>query len=179
VHTGMNLTREGVSVPFRVGGVLVPAGTYDHREVQLVGMTNGGARYVFRIRATMGGFFGGDRIALTPGATFRFSDAFNLELQWSRNDVDLPNGSFASNLARARLSYSFTPRTFLQGLVQYNDQANLWSANLRFGWLQQANTGLFIVYNDTQPTGQDLRSPALLTGRSLTIKFSRMMDLLR
>ncbi|HJR58695.1 MAG TPA: DUF5916 domain-containing protein [Vicinamibacterales bacterium] len=179
VHTGMNLTREGVSVPFRLGGVLVPPGTYDHQEVQLVGMTNGGARYVFRIRATVGGFFGGDRIALTPGATFRFSEAFNLELQWARNDIDLPNGSFTSNLARARLSYSFTPRTFLQGLVQYNDQANLWSANVRFGWLQQANTGLFIVYNDTQPTGEDLRSPALLTGRSLTIKFSRMIDLLR
>ena len=34
--------------------------------------------------------------------------------------------------------------------MQYNDRADLWSMNLRFGWLQAANTGLFIVYTDTR-----------------------------
>ena len=27
------------------------------------------------------------------------------------------------------------------------------SSNLRFGWLSDANTGLFVVYNDTQGIG--------------------------
>lgn len=179
VHTGINFIREGVAAPFEIAGVRVPAGTYNHREFQLVATMNEGAPYVFRLRAQAGGFFGGTRVALTPSATLRFSDLFNLELSLARNDVDLPNGSFTTNLARARLSYSFTPRAFLQGLVQYNDAADLWSANLRFGWLQRANTGLFIVYNDTQPLDDGLRSPAVVTGRSLTIKISRMMDLLK
>ncbi|HVL66937.1 MAG TPA: DUF5916 domain-containing protein, partial [Vicinamibacterales bacterium] len=179
VHTGINFTREGVVAPFRLAGVLVPAGTYDHRELQLIGMTNEGSPFVFRIRAHIGGFFGGRRVALTPTARLRFSDAFNLELSLARNDLDLPNGRAVTNLARARASYSFTPRTFLQGLVQYNDAADLWSANVRFGWLQQANTGLFIVYNDTQPLDDDVRSRGVVTGRSLTIKISRMIDVLR
>jgi len=34
--------------------------------------------------------------------------------------------------------------------VQYNDRADVWSMNLRVGWLQAANTGLFVVYNDTR-----------------------------
>ena len=178
VHTGVNFTHEGVLAPFEIAGVRIPAGTYSHRELQLIGMTNEGAPYAFSIRAQIGGFFGGTRVALTPSATVRFSDLVSLELSLSRNDVDLPNGSFTTNLARARLSYSFTPRAFLQGLVQYNDAADLWSTNLRFGWLQQANTGLFVVYNDTQAL-HDLRSPALVTGRSLTVKISRMIDLLR
>ena len=46
------------------------------------------------------------------------------------------------------MSYSFTTRLFLQALVQYNDRADLWSSNVRFGLLSDANTGLFIVYND-------------------------------
>ena len=118
-------------------------------------------------------------MALTPTLAVRFSNIFNAELTLARNDGDLPTGRFTTNLARARLSYSFTPRTFLQGLLQYNDTSDLWSANVRLGWLQQANTGLFIVYNDTQSLDDALRSPAVLTGRSLTIKFSRMIDLLR
>ena len=180
VHTGVNFTREGVAVPFALAGVRVPAGTYNHRELQLVAFVNEGAPYVFRLRATIGGFFGGRRVALTPSIRLRLSEAFNTELSLTRNDVDLPAGRFTTNLARGRVSYSFTPRTFVQGLVQYNDAADLWSANIRFAWLQRANTGLFIVYNDTQLLDDnDLRSPGVVTGRSLTVKISRMIDLLR
>jgi len=179
VHTGVNFVREGVRAPFEIAGVPVLPGTYDSREAQIVAMTNQGAPYSLSLRTTIGGFFGGDRIAVSPTLTMRFTDTFNAELSLSRNDVDLPTGSFTTNVARTRVSYSFTARTFLQGLVQYNDTADLWSANVRFGWLQQANTGLFIVYNDTQPLDDDPRSRSVITGRSLTIKVSRMIDLLR
>ena len=44
IHTGMNLTREGVRTPFEIyPGVFVPPGTYDHAEAQLVAMSNQGA----------------------------------------------------------------------------------------------------------------------------------------
>jgi hypothetical protein len=180
VHTGMNLTHEGVREPFILAGVLVPPGIYDHQEAQIVAFTNEGAPWGFRIRATIGGFFGGDRIALAPAFRFRLSETFNAELSLTRNDADLPLGRFTTNLARARVSYSFTPRTFVQALVQYNDDASVWSANIRFGWLQQANTGLFIVYNDTQDLEDaGLRANRPVTGRSLIVKISRMIDLLR
>ncbi len=45
VHTGINLTLEGVRVPFQIyPGIFVPAGTYDNVEVQPVVMTNQGGR---------------------------------------------------------------------------------------------------------------------------------------
>ena len=50
--------------------------------------------------------------------------------------------------------------------------------NVRFGWLQAANTGLFIVYNDTRYL-YDLVRQAERDDRSLVVKFSRMFDLLR
>ena len=92
--------------------------------------------------------------------------------------VQLPEGDFITNLARLRVSFSFTTRSFLQALVQCNDRADLWSMNLRFGWLQAANTGLFIVYNDTRYL-YDLTPQPERTDRSLVIKFSRTFDLLR
>ena len=61
---------------------------------------------------------------------------------------------------------------------RYNDRADQWSMNLRFGWLQAANTGLFVVYTDTRGL-YDLFPLPERTDRSLVVKFSRMFDLLR
>ena len=63
----------------------------------------------------------------------------------------------------------------MQALVQYNDSADVWSSNIRFALLSDANTGLFIVYNDTQGLGSARPTGA---GRSLTIKYSQLFDLL-
>lgn len=184
VHTGVNLTREGVVRAFPLSGVTVPSGTYDHREIQIVGFTPRSKRLAYNNRFTIGGFFGGDRVSQSHTVRLRAGDTFTGEMTWSRNDVDLPLGSFVTNLLRARVSYSFTPRMFLQSLAQYNDSARLWSLNARFGWLQNANTGLFIVYNDAQLT-DDIFEPGHgprfgdRSDRSLTIKISRVFDVLR
>ena len=73
------------------------------------------------------------------------------------------------------MTYNFSPRLFAQALVQHNDSANLWSANLRFGLLHQTNTGLFIVYNDTRGLHDTMPSGAR---RSVILKSSRQFDLL-
>jgi hypothetical protein len=177
IHTGMNLTREGVRVPFEIyPGIFVPPGTYDHAEAQLVTMTNQGAPISVSMRATIGGFFGGDRVSLNPTLRMRAGDSLTTQIDYQRNDIDLPWGQFVTNLVRTRVSYSFTPRIFTQALVQYNDRADLWSMNLRFGWLQAANTGLFVVYTDTRGL-YDLFERPERTDRSFIVKYSRMFDL--
>jgi hypothetical protein len=176
-HTGMNITSEGVFLPFEIyPGVIVPAGKYDHTEGQFVAFTNQGAPLSVRMRLTVGGFFGGDRVVYAPQLRFRTSETFNTEVNWTRNDIDLPGGAFVTNLVSSRISYSFTPRMYLQALLQYNDRANVWSSNVRFGWLNQANTGLFVVYNDTQGLYD---STLLRPDRSFTVKYSRLLDLLQ
>jgi hypothetical protein len=180
IHTGMNLTREGVRTPFQIyPGIFVPAGTYDNTEAQLVFMTNQGAAVSYNLQSFIGGFFSGNRVTLNNTVRLRPSDTFITELIYQRNDVTLPQGDFVTNLIRTRISYSFNPRVFVQSLVQYNDRADLWSVNLRFGWLQAANTGLFIVYNDSRGLYDLFPNRPQRTDRSLTIKFSRMFDLLQ
>ena len=95
------------------------------------------------------------------------------ELSWQYNDYDLPGGAFQTNLGRLRLTYSFSTKLLLQALIQYNDAAENVSPNLRFSWLQRANTGLFVVYNELEEFGMDaLPRP----NRSLIIKYSRLFD---
>ena len=177
-HTGVNLTREGVVDAFPIyPGIEVPAGTYDHAEAQLVFQTNQGAPVYGRIQVTRGGFFGGRRFGVSPQVRMRVGETFNTELSWERNDIDLETGAFVTNLARARVSYSFSPRVFVQSLVQYNDRLNAWTSNFRFGWLQQANTGIFVVYTDSQPI-DDISLVPRRADRSFIVKISRMLDVL-
>jgi len=176
VHTGVNLTREGVLIPFEIyPGVIVPPGAYDHAEAQLIAFTNEGAPVSINSRLTMGGFFGGDRVAFDQALRIRAGETLTTDVSWQINDINLPWGSFVTNLGRLRVSYSFSPRLFVQSLIQYNDRADIWSTNIRFGWLQRANTGLFVVFNNTDEFGVAGRPFA---GRSFIVKFSRLIDLL-
>ncbi len=176
IHTGINFIVEGVLDAFEIAeGVIVPEGTYEHSEVALVLFTNEGLPLSFSMRAVSGGFFGGDRLALSPTLRWRVGEAFNTELSWNYNDVDLPGGSFETNLGRLRVSYSFTPKLFVQALAQYNDRADVTSVNLRFGWLQRAGAGLFVVFNELE----DRAGFSTETERTVIVKYSRLIDLLR
>lgn len=178
MHTGMNLTQEGVRAPFEIyPRVFVPPGDYRHKEANLVFFTNQGAPVSFRVTTFLGGFFGGTRRTLQSSVRARVGETLNTEVSHQANDVTLPWGAFTAHLLRASVSYSFTTRAFLQSLVQYNAQADLWSMNIRFGLLQAANTGLFVVYTDTRGLYDLIERPER-TDRTFIIKFSRMFDLL-
>ena len=127
----------------------------------------------------MGGYFGGSRLSLSPAVNVRASEKFNLSVTWSHNSIALPGGEFFTNLVRTRLSYAFAPRLFLLSLLQYNDRSELWSANVQLRWLQDANTGLFVVYNQ----GGEIAGPggAIQTtrDRSLIIKYTHLFDVFK
>ena len=177
LHTGINFTKEGVVESFPIyPGVEVPVGTYNHKEAQIVGFTNKAAPVWLDGQVRAGGFFGGERLATTAGVNIRAGQTLNTSLYWVRNDVRLPWGNFETNLVRTRASYSFSPSLYLQALLQYNDRAQIWSTNLRFGWVGPSNTGLFIVFNDTQDL-DDLSTRRV--GRSLVVKYSRLIDVLQ
>jgi hypothetical protein len=177
LHTGVNFTKDGVIEAFEiVDGVTVQPGTYDHSEVQLVYFTNQSRPVSFSFRTTVGGRFGGDRVSLRPTIRYRIGETFRSELTFDYNDFELPvpNGGFTANLARLRLSYSFTPKVQLQALIQYNDNADTIGTNFRFSWLRNANSGLFLVYNEVDE--RFVGAPP--TGREFILKYSHIFDLL-
>ena len=173
VHTGFNITSEGVLEAFPISeGVLVQPGTYDHTEAQLVLFTNQSKAVSINIRSVAGGSFGGDRYLNSGTLRLRGGDKFNAALTYQYNKFNLPGGDFTANIFGSQLSYSFTPNMYLQGFIQNNTVDKLWAVNVRFGWLQRANTGLFVVYNHNIRDGDPLNN-------SFIIKYSRMFDLVK
>jgi hypothetical protein len=176
IHTGIDLTREGVTEAFDiVDGVTIQPGTYEHTEVTVVLHTNRAAPLSLTLRTTVGGRFGGDRMSLAPTLRYRIGETFSSELSYRYNDLDLPvpGGQFTANIARLRLSYSFTPKILLQALVQYNELDDILGTNLRFSWLQSANAGLFLVYNEVDEQGVG----GLPAGREIILKYSHIFDM--
>ena len=91
---------------------------------------------------------------------------------WAQGTRVVDEGSFTTTLIGLKTAYSFTPRIYLQSLIQYNDQTRSLSGNVRFGWLGPAGTGLFVVYNEGRQTGPG--SGPL--DRALVVKFTRQVE---
>ena len=174
IHTGINFTRETVLSAFPISNVTVPTGAYNHQEFQFVLMSNANRKFYYQTRTLIGGYFGGNRISSTNRATFRLGDKFNTEGVFNYNRLQLPEGDANVLISGLRLAYSFTPRMFLQSLVQYNNVSNITSVNARFGWLRNANTGLFVVLNIIKDTDYF----DALNNQSITLKYGHQFDLL-
>ena len=166
---------ERVFEAFTISDIPVEPGRYDWGQLAYNFDYDRSAPVSAGIRTTIGGFFGGNIVTISPSVRARYGETLNLSLSYSRNDIKLPLGSTVTNLTSVRAGYNFSPRVFVQTLLQHNDSARLWSMNFRFGWLQDANTGLFLVYNETEgildyvPAG---------SGRSVILKYSYLFDVL-
>ena len=176
LFTTANWVREGLFEPFEISGtdVVVPIGTYDGWEGQFVFNTNRSANLSLSSTFTAGSFLSGNYWNARAGVTLRSGAAFTSSFTLDYNDIDLPEGDFETTLVGVNLGYFFTPRIYLQSLIQYSNQIDRLSANVRFGWLNTAGTGLFIVYNEIQ--GIDQLDGAL--GRSLILKYTRQFNVL-
>ena len=176
IHTGTNLVKEGVIEAFEISdSVFVSAGIYDDQEIQIMIMTNQAKPISFSSMNRIGGFFGGDRINMTPTVRLRYKDRFTSEFSSNFNKVNLPGGNFTTHLLRARLTYSFTPKMYIQSLLQYNNQSDQWSMNWRFIWQQSAGTGLYLVYNQAQDYDG---IPIEKSTKSFVLKYSYLFDAL-
>jgi hypothetical protein len=175
-HTGYNIFTDGIKEEFEIiDDIWVEPGTYHESEVSLYFTTNQSAPLSFGFHTTVGGKFGGDRVILSPSVNYRFGDKFSSSLSVNYNDYELPGGDFSVMLSRLRLSYSFTPKILLQALMQYNDDSETLSTNLRFSWLRTANTGLYLVYNEFDERGFG----ALPAQREVILKYSYMFDVFK
>lgn len=183
----IDLLYEGVREPFELfPGVVIPPGSYRHPVIAWRFNSNMSAPLAIQLAVDAGGFYNGRLNSYRAALNWRYSSRFAISGNYTRNNgrfpVSGPNqefgGDFSGDLFFVRANYSFTPRIYLQSLLQYNDVADNWSVNLRFGWLNAAGTGLFVVYNETQDLeGVDYVSrPRIPIGgpvnRALIVKFT-------
>ena len=118
-----------------------------------------------------GEFWDGNSKSYRANLSFRPNYNFNFRMDYSRNQVDLSNASFTTDLVGMRFVYAFSPRAFFNAFIQYNADRNQVSSNLRFNIIHRALSDLFIVYNDTRSTDN-----GQVTDRALIVKFTNLFN---
>jgi hypothetical protein len=132
--------------PFEVfGGVTIDRGAYWINTIDF-DFTSSEARPVsVALRYRQGGFFDGDERAVSVGFDVRAGALLQLGGRMESTAVELPNASFTSRLAQARVDLHFSPNVSWRNLVQYdNDSRNL-SVQSRLRWTITPGSDLFMV----------------------------------
>ena len=171
---------EFLAQPFEPGpDVVLPVGGYRFRDVEAT-YTIGAQRRLTGIVTVRGGeYFDGTirsvgfsrgRLALTP--------ALSVEPTLSENWINTPQGAFHTRLIVSRVTYTFSPRMFFGGLIQYNSAANSLSTNLRLRWEYSPGSEFFVVYTEDRDS-DPLRAErfdgfAALRNRGLVVKVNRL-----
>ncbi len=172
--------------PFEIStGVVLPVGRYPFNNWSYYANSDPSARLYGTINYAWGSFYSGHIRTLTLSAGVRSGYKFLLSTRYIRNDVELPVGDFATDLAIVQFTYSFTPKSYLQSLLQYNSRSNQVGVNIRYALIRIANTGLYIVYNsrfdalgsDPHDPGEMFPPPYRRTlDRALLAKFTYLFD---
>jgi hypothetical protein len=144
----VDINRERLVQPFTIrSGIVIPPGEYDFNDYGINYTTNAYRRVVVTGSVLTGQFYDGERFSNVITVGLRPSRYFRAETRWTRDDVDLPAGSFVANVWRQRLSVSPSPRIAANAFIQYNDTADLISLNLRLNWIYKPGADIFLVYN--------------------------------
>ena len=171
---------ELLTTPFTISpGVTIPVGGYDFRNFR-ASYRFGAQRPVSgQVTVQTGGFWSGNSTAVSVSrCRIEVTPQFSLEPSVSFNWVDLREGSFTTQLARARFTYTFTPRMFFSGLLQYSSSGDSFSTNLRFRWQYSPGSEIFVVYSEdrnTNPLSPDRATQ--LRNRGLVVKITRLFQL--
>ena len=171
---GVSDTFEFLERPFLITpGVTIPVGGYDFQDVSVSYTVGRTRRLQGNVSVQHGTFFSGEKttVGLRRGR-FTVTPQISVQPGLSLNWVDLPEGSFRTQLIQSRIIYTPTPRMFFTGFLQYNSSNDAIGANLRLRWEYRPGSELFVVYTEERDTLT--RAFPEIINRALTVKVTRL-----
>ena len=159
-----------------VGGAVFAPGAYTFSDVQLSYNPGAQRRLSGSFSVLMGKYYDGDRVSVQfSRGRAELTQRFSVEPTISFNWIETAAGRFNTNLVVSRVNYTFTPRMFVSGLIQYNSGRNTLSTNVRLRWEYSPGSELFVVYTEDRETEplRPMRSTDL-RNRGFVIKMNRL-----
>ena len=157
-------------------GITIPVGGYRFRDTRATYAFGPQRRLSGRVEVAAGGYFGGTirSVGVSRGRMDLFPN-LSVEPSISFNWIDLPHVSARTDLALTRINYTFSPRMFFSGLLQYNSTNHTVGTNLRFRWEYTPGSELFVVLTEEQDI-EPLRPnrSAELLNRGFVVKVTRL-----
>ena len=144
-----------------IDGIIIPKGKYNDNNFSAEfhsfdGRTiNAGAEY------ERGSFYTGMRSNIELYLNLSINRHLSIGADWSRNNLDLPEGYFKVNELGGRVNYAFNPRLNTSVFAQWNNEDEEVILNYRINWIPKIGSFFYFVVNQTIDTSDN------------TIKFTR------
>jgi hypothetical protein len=155
LNTNVDWNYERLLQPFQVSrGVAIAPGEYRFTQAIAGYTSNASSPLSFSADLTAGEFYSGTIRGLAGSLRWRVNTNLSASTSIETNDVDLPEGTFDTQLAQFRVDYSFNTRMFLNTFVQYNNATSSWDANVRYRFMYRPLSDFYVVYNDVRTAGR-------------------------
>lgn len=128
-------------------GNTIPPATYWWSRWELQFGTNESRVLSFFSLFSWGDFYNGQRQQIYLSPVVKLARRFSMSLDFRRNHVELPSGSFVANEAGATISYGFSPMLNSSLFAQWNNEDDELNMNLRLHWIPKIGSDVYFVVN--------------------------------
>ncbi|MBI4482431.1 MAG: carbohydrate binding family 9 domain-containing protein [Acidobacteria bacterium] len=168
----LNSFWERLDQPFQIRrNIAIPPGDYSFYEWVNQYFSDRSKALSGSVSYRRGPFWDGTKRTWNLDIQYRPDATWTVLAELDRDSVKLAGGAFDIHLVRARVSYAFNTRIFLDAFFQYNTDLGRLSSNIRFRFIHRPLSDLFLVYKEVR----DVRSH-LDTDRIFTVKFTRLFS---
>jgi hypothetical protein len=162
---------EGLTRPFTLPfAVPVPAGDYRYNQTSVYYESNKSKPLSAYALQAWGDFYDGTIRTTNFGGIIRSGYRLRATLDWEHDHVTLPRGEFRTNLVGTHIDWSFSPKMFLNTFLQYNNETDSFSSNIRFRLIHRPLSDIYVVYNDLRDRRREL------SDRTFTVKYTRLFS---
>ena len=177
IRSGESLTAtvndrfERLGTPFGIAsGVVLQPGDYSFRDAAVALQSSSGRSLTGRVQVGVGEFWSGTRTSFSTRASWRPRYDLFAEVSVERNQVDLPEGAFEADVARAAVRYAWSTRLSGSAFLQYNRQTEQWVSNVRWNFRHAPMSDVFLIFTQRNRAGMDGPQE-----RSVALKVTRLV----
>ncbi len=153
--------------------VTIPAGAYRYGEWQFLYTSNPSRRFYQLLQYSPQTFYGGTRVDTDAVLGVRATSQVAAEIQYRRNDVDLPWGAFVVNLGALRLDVALSPRMTVRTISQYNSSTHQVTTSVRYNFVYRPGSDLYVTYDELRG---DMPGLPEVRNRQLALKLTYLLS---
>ena len=143
-------TEERLANAFEISdGIAIPQGEYDYWDYSLAFASAVKREVSFEASITNGDFFDGESFQYEADLLWQPGPEFSASFGYEHNDIDLVAGDFTVDVARARLTRSFTPNLSWLNLLQWDSESRTFGLHSRLRWIPAPGQEVFLVFNES------------------------------
>ncbi len=159
-----------VDYGFRLAdSVPVPAGRYRTNQWRFSYSSSSSRSLIANAGHSRSAFYGGTLRTWSASLAWTPVPAISVTPSFSRNDVDLPNGSFIADILGFRAIWALSTKVTTNALIQYNRLTDDFVSNIRFNFIHRPGSDLYVVFTEQRGVGDDLW---MLADRGLVVKLT-------